>query len=60
MKRLDVSNFKSDYEYQQAKRRVKKEALKARNSRNKGSLWYSGSHVPEDTEMMYYEEMVSK
>lgn len=33
MKRLDVSNFKSDYEYEQAKKRIKKGAIKARNKR---------------------------
>lgn len=33
MKRLDVSNFKSDYEYEQAKKRIKKCAVEARNKR---------------------------
>ena len=33
MKRLDVSNFKSDYEYEQAKKRIKKGAIEARNKR---------------------------
>ncbi|QEP53271.1 hypothetical protein BS46_gp89 [Acinetobacter phage BS46] len=33
MKRLDVSNFKSDYEYEQAKKRIKKGAVEARNKR---------------------------
>lgn len=60
MKRLDASNFKSDYEYQRAKRKVKKDTLNARNSRNKSSLWVSGSSTAEDVEMMYYDEMTSK
>ena len=33
MKRLDASNFKSDYEYEQAKKRIKKGAIEARNKR---------------------------
>lgn len=56
MKRLDVSNFKSDYEYQKAKRKVKKDTINARNSRNKVGLWYDGSIMETDVEVMYYEE----
>jgi hypothetical protein len=60
MKKLDIGSFKSDYEYEKAKRKVKKDALNSRNLRNKGSLWGSGSSVAEDTEMMYYESFKSK
>ena len=60
MKNLDASNFKSDYEYQKAKRKVKKDTMNARNSRNKSGLWGSCTSVVEDTEMMYYEAMKSK
>lgn len=60
MKNLDVNNFKSDYEYRKAKRKVKKDTLNARNSRNKGWLGNSGSSVSEDSEMLYYEAIKSK
>lgn len=60
MKRLDASNFKSDYEYQKAKRKVKKDTINARNSRNKGGLWSEERIMETDLEVMYYEEVVSK
>lgn len=50
MKRLDVSNFKSDYEYEQAKKRIKKGAVEARNKRLQRDYDVDGMFVSGESE----------
>lgn len=50
MKRLDVSNFKSDYEYEQAKKRIKKGAVEARNKRLQRDYYVDGIFVSGESE----------
>lgn len=50
MKRLDVSNFKSDYEYEQAKKRIKKGAIEARNKRLQRDYDVDGMLVQGESE----------
>ena len=50
MKRLDVSNFKSDYEYEQAKKRIKKGAIEARNKRLQRDYDVDGMLVSGESE----------
>lgn len=50
MKRLDVNNFKSDYEYEQAKKRIKKGAIEARNKRLQRDYDVDGMYVSGESE----------
>jgi hypothetical protein len=55
MKKLNIKNFENSWAYEEAKKQVKKERLKARNERFKRSVDVLGTKVHEDVEMMFYE-----
>lgn len=50
MKKLLANQFKNDYEYEQAKRRIKKGAVEARNKRLQRDYDVSGTVVSGDSE----------
>ena len=50
MKKLLANQFKNDYEYEQAKKRVKKGAVEARNKRLQRDYHVSGTVVSGDSE----------
>ena len=50
MKKLLANQFKNDYEYEQAKKRVKKGAVEARNKRLQRDYDVSGMVVSGDSE----------
>ena len=50
MKKLLVNQFKNDYEYEQAKKRIKKGAVEARNRRLQRDYDVSGMVVSGDIE----------
>ena len=50
MKKLLANQFKNDYEYEQAKKRVKKGAVEARNKRLQRDYDVSGMNVSGDGE----------
>ena len=50
MKKLLVNQFKNDYEYEQAKKRIKKGAVEARNKRLQRDYDVSGMVVSGDIE----------
>ena len=50
MKKLLANQFKNDYEYEQAKKRVKKGAVEARNKRLQRDYDVSGMVVSVDSE----------
>ena len=50
MKKLLVNQFKNDYEYEQAKKRIKKGAVEARNKRLQRDYDVSGAVVSGDSE----------
>lgn len=50
MKKLLVNRFKNDYEYEQAKKRIKKGAVEARNKRLQRDYDVSGMVVSGDIE----------
>ena len=50
MKKLLANQFKNDYEYEQAKKRVKKGAIEARNKRLQRDYDVSGVVVSGDSE----------
>ena len=50
MKKLLANQFKNDYEYEQAKKRVKKGAVEARNKRLQRDYDVSGMVVSSDCE----------
>ena len=50
MKKLLANQFKNDYEYEQAKKRVKKGAVEARNKRLQRDYDVSGMIVSGDSE----------
>ena len=50
MKKLLANQFKNDYEYEQAKKRVKKGAVEARNKRLQRDYEVSGMVVSGDSE----------
>lgn len=58
MKKLLANQFKNDYEYEQAKKRVKKGAVEARNKRLQRDYDVSGMVVSGDgesgQESLYY------
>ena len=58
MKKLLANQFKNDYEYKQAKKRVKKGAVEARNKRLQRNYDVSGMVVSGDSEIgqesLYY------
>ena len=58
MKKLLVNQFKNDYEYEQAKKRIKKGAIEARNKRLQRDYDVSGMVVSGDSgsgqESLYY------
>lgn len=58
MKKLIANQFKNDYEYEQAKKRIKKGAVEARNKRLQRDYDVSGTVVSGDSESgqynMYY------
>lgn len=50
MKKLLANQFKNDYEYEQAKKRIKKGAIEARNKRLQRDYDVSGMVVSGDSE----------
>lgn len=50
MKKLLANQFKNDYEYEQAKRRIKKGAVEARNKRLQRDYDVDGMFVSGDNE----------
>ncbi|MEG0407321.1 MAG: hypothetical protein RR623_00480 [Bacilli bacterium] len=50
MKKLLANQFKNDYEYEQAKKRVKKGAVESRNKRLQRDYYVSGMVVSGDSE----------
>lgn len=50
MKKLLANQFKNDYEYEQAKKRIKKGAIEARNKRLQRDYDVSGMVVSSDSE----------
>ena len=50
MKKLLANKFKNDYEYEQAKKRIKKGAVEARNKRLQRDYDVSGMVVSGDSE----------
>ena len=50
MKKLLVNQFKNDYEYEQAKKRIKKGAVEVRNKRLQRDYDVSGMVVSGDSE----------
>ena len=50
MKKLLANQFKNDYEYEQAKKRIKKGAVEARNKRLQRDYDVSGVVVSGDSE----------
>ena len=50
MKKLLANQFKNDYEYEQAKKRIKKGAVEARNKRLQRDYDVSGTVVSGDSE----------
>ena len=58
MKKLLANQFKNDYEYEQAKKRIKKGAVEARNRRLQRDYDVSGMVVSGDSEIghesLYY------
>ena len=50
MKKLLANQFKNDYEYEQAKKRIKKGAVEARNKRLQRDYVVSGLVVSGDSE----------
>ena len=50
MKKLLATQFKNDYEYEQAKKRIKKGAVEARNKRLQRDYDVSGMTVSGDSE----------
>lgn len=50
MKKLLANQFKNDYEYEQAKKRIKKGAVEARNKRLQRDYDVSGMVVSGDSE----------
>ena len=50
MKKLLANQFKNDYEYEQAKKRIKKGAVEARNNRLQRDYAASGMVVSGDSE----------
>ena len=50
MKKLLVNQFKNDYEYEQAKKRIKKGAVEARNKRLQRDYDVNGMVVSGDSE----------
>lgn len=58
MKKLLANQFKNDYEYEQAKKRVKKGAVEARNKRLQRDYDVDGMFVSGDSEsgqdILYY------
>ena len=50
MKKLLANQFKNDYEYEQAKKRIKKGAVEARNKRLQRDYDASGMVVSGDSE----------
>ena len=50
MKKLLANQFKNDYEYEQAKKRIKKGAVEARNKRLQRDYDLSGIVVSGDSE----------
>ena len=50
MKKLLANQFKNDYEYEQAKKRIKKGAIEARNKRLQRYCDVSGTVVSGDSE----------
>lgn len=50
MKKLLANQFKNDYEYEQAKKRIKKGAVEARNKRLQRDYDVSGMDVSCDSE----------
>lgn len=50
MKKLIANQFKNDYEYEQAKKRIKKGAVEARNKRLQRDYGVSGMVVSCDSE----------
>lgn len=55
MKKLNIKNFDNSWAYEEAKKQVKKQRLKARTERSKRSVSVLGTSVQEDVEMMFYE-----
>jgi hypothetical protein len=49
MKKLLANQFKNDYEYEQAKKRIKKGAVEARNKRLQRDYDLSGTAVSSDS-----------
>ncbi|MEG0407402.1 MAG: hypothetical protein RR623_00890 [Bacilli bacterium] len=50
MKKLLANQFKNDYEYEQAKKRIKKGAVEARNKRSQRDYDVNGMVVSGDIE----------
>ena len=50
VKKLLANQFKNDYEYEQAKKRIKKGAVEARNKRLQRDYYVSGMFVSDDSE----------
>lgn len=50
MKKLLANQFKNDYEYEQAKKRIKKGAVESRNKRLQRDYDVSGMFVSSDNE----------
>lgn len=59
MKKISVDQFSYEHEYKQAKKRLKKVLLDQRTARGKRSINLSGTNVPEDVEVMFYEALQS-
>lgn len=59
MKKLSADQFSYKHEYKQAKKQLKKSLLEQRTARTKRSINLSGTNVPEDVEVMFYEALQS-